>query len=72
MNSNEAEQKNVEQVPGLAAFEKEYLEKIAKHNVGREAVVPLIEKQLGVKNRHRMFGYPVPNRLNFAEETVKV
>ena len=43
MNSNEVEQKNIEQMPGLAAFEKEYLAKITKYDMGREAVVPLIE-----------------------------
>ena len=42
--SNESKQENVEQMPGLSAFEKEYLEKITKHDIGREAVVPLIEK----------------------------
>ena len=51
MNLNEAEQKNIEQVPGLAAFEKEHLEKITKHDIGRVAVVPLIEKQLWFENR---------------------
>ena len=72
MNSDEAEQENIEQVPGLAAFEKEYLAKITKHDIGREAVVPLIEKQLWFENRPGMFGYPVLNGLNFAEEMVKV
>ena len=72
MNSNEAERENIEQVPGLAAFEKEYLEKVTKHDMGREAVVPLIEKQLWFENRPGMFGYPVLNGLNFAEEMVKV
>lgn len=72
INSNEAEQKNIEQVPGLSAFEKEYLEKITKHDIGRLAVVPLIEKQLWFENRAGMFGCPVLNGLNFAEEIVKV
>ena len=57
---------------GLKAFEKEYLEKITKHDIGREAVVPLIEKQLWFENRPGMFGYPVLNGVNFAEEMIKV
>lgn len=71
-NSNEAEQENIEQMPGLAVFEKEYLSKITKHDIGREAVVPLIEKQLWFENRPGIFGYPVLNGLNFAEEMIKV
>ena len=70
--SDEPEQENVEQVLGIAAFEKEYLEKITKHDIGRGAVVPLIEKQLWFENKPGMFGYPVLNGLNFAEEMIKV
>ena len=70
--SDEPEQENVEQVLGIAAFEKEYLEKITKHDIGRGAVVPMIEKQLWFENKPGMFGYPVLNGLNFAEEMIKV
>ena len=34
--------------------------------------MPLIEKQLWFENRPGMFGYPVLNGLNFAEEMIKV
>ena len=34
--SNESGQENVEQMPDLSAFEKEYLAKIPKHDIGRE------------------------------------
>jgi len=72
MNSNEDEQENIEQVSGLKAFEKEYLARSGMHDIGREAVVPLIKKQLWFENRHGLFGYPVLNGLNFAEEMIKV
>lgn len=50
--SNEPKQENVEQMeqmPGLATFEKEYMAKITKHDIGREAVVPLIGSSCGLR-----------------------
>lgn len=39
---------------------------------GREAILPLIEKQLWFENKPGPFGYPVLNGRNFAEEMVSV
>ena len=41
-------------------------------DAGREAILPLIEKQLWFENTPGPFGYPVLNGRNFAEEMVSV
>ena len=51
---------------------REFLDQIARHDIGREAVVPLIRKQLWFENAAGSFGYPVLNGVNFAEDMVKV
>ena len=41
-------------------------------DVGREAILPLIKRQLWFENTPGPFGYPVLNGLSFAEEMVRV
>ena len=43
-----------------------------ERDVGREAILPLIERQLWFENTPGPFGYPVLNGLSFAEEMVRV
>ena len=47
-------------------------ERIAQHDVGREAVVTFIERQYWFENAAGPFGFPVLNGVNFAAEMVKV
>lgn len=51
---------------------EEYLKKVPEHDLGREIVSPLIERQELFENIPGQFGYPVLNGLNFAEEMIKV
>lgn len=51
---------------------EEYLRKVPEHDLGREIVSPLIERQELFENIPGQFGYPVLNGLNFAEEMIKV
>ena len=51
---------------------EEYLRKVPEHDLGREIVSPLIERQELFENTPGQFGYPVLNGLNFAEEMIKV
>ena len=51
---------------------QEYLEQVPMHDLGREIVSPLIERQMLFENTPRAFGYPVLNGLNFAQEMIKV
>ena len=43
-----------------------------ERDVGREAILPLIKRQLWFENTPGPFGYPVLNGLSFAEEMVRV
>ena len=51
---------------------EEYLRKVPEHDLGREIVSPLIERQELFENIPGQFAYPVLNGLNFAEEMIKV
>ena len=51
---------------------EEYLKKVPEHDLGREIVSPLIERQELFENIPGQFAYPVLNGLNFAEEMIKV
>ena len=42
------------------------------HDIGREAIIPLIERQLWFENMPGPFGYPVLNGRRIAEDMVKI
>ncbi len=52
--------------------EAEYLREVPRHDLGREIVSPLIERQMLFENTPGPFGYPVLNGLNFNKEMIKV